>query len=197
VGAKVGCRRLRCAARHLESPRRLRRSFCVALDCPDSLQPCLCLPHTNQHSLFNTTPHHPSRPQVTRMRPGDRVVPLEHGQGTWRSHGVFHVSLAGSAACVGGCHCSPAAVCSTPPPPPPPPSPGLLPFAANRNLLASPHHPPIRPCRSCTGIRSQKTCPSPQQPQWLSSKRVAEGAGGWVRAWRCAMCRVRLDSSKG
>lgn len=28
--------------------------------------------------------------KVTRMRPGDRVVPLEHGQGTWRSHGVFH-----------------------------------------------------------------------------------------------------------
>lgn len=26
------------------------------------------------------------------MRPGDRVVPLEHGQGTWRSHGVFNVS---------------------------------------------------------------------------------------------------------
>ncbi|KAL4419418.1 hypothetical protein ABPG77_006345 [Micractinium sp. CCAP 211/92] len=29
-------------------------------------------------------------PKVTRMRPGDRVVPLEHGQGTWRSHGVFN-----------------------------------------------------------------------------------------------------------
>ena len=29
--------------------------------------------------------------QVTRMRPGDRVVPIEHGQGTWRSHGVFNV----------------------------------------------------------------------------------------------------------
>lgn len=28
------------------------------------------------------------------MRPGDRVVPLEHGQGTWRSHGVFDVSHA-------------------------------------------------------------------------------------------------------
>ncbi|PRW50861.1 putative trans-2-enoyl- mitochondrial [Chlorella sorokiniana] len=29
-------------------------------------------------------------PKVTRMRPGDRVVPIEHGQGTWRSHGVFN-----------------------------------------------------------------------------------------------------------
>lgn len=29
-------------------------------------------------------------PKVTRMRPGDRVVPIEHGQGTWRTHGVFN-----------------------------------------------------------------------------------------------------------
>eukprot|EP00887_Chlorella_sp_A99_P001202 scaffold14.g1202.t1 len=28
--------------------------------------------------------------KVTRMRVGDRVVPIEHSQGTWRSHGVFH-----------------------------------------------------------------------------------------------------------
>lgn len=27
--------------------------------------------------------------KVAHLRPGDRVVPLEHGQGTWRSHGVF------------------------------------------------------------------------------------------------------------
>lgn len=27
--------------------------------------------------------------KVTSMHPGDRVVPIEHGQGTWRSHGVF------------------------------------------------------------------------------------------------------------
>jgi hypothetical protein len=25
------------------------------------------------------------------MSPGDRVVPIEHGQGTWRTHGVFNV----------------------------------------------------------------------------------------------------------
>lgn len=25
------------------------------------------------------------------MHPGDRVVPIEHGQGTWRTHGVFDV----------------------------------------------------------------------------------------------------------
>lgn len=31
--------------------------------------------------------------KVSRMRPGDRVVPLEHAQGTWRSHGVFHELL--------------------------------------------------------------------------------------------------------
>ncbi|KAI3427035.1 hypothetical protein D9Q98_006976 [Chlorella vulgaris] len=28
--------------------------------------------------------------KVTRMRPGDRVVPIEHGQGTWRTHRVFN-----------------------------------------------------------------------------------------------------------
>lgn len=27
--------------------------------------------------------------KVTRFRPGDRAVPIEHGQGTWRTHGVF------------------------------------------------------------------------------------------------------------
>lgn len=26
---------------------------------------------------------------VTRLRPGDRAVPIEHGQGTWRTYGVF------------------------------------------------------------------------------------------------------------
>ena len=26
---------------------------------------------------------------VTRFRPGDRAVPIEHGQGTWRRYGVF------------------------------------------------------------------------------------------------------------
>jgi Zn-dependent alcohol dehydrogenase len=28
--------------------------------------------------------------RVTRLRPGDRCVPIEHSQGTWRTHGVFH-----------------------------------------------------------------------------------------------------------
>lgn len=28
--------------------------------------------------------------KVTRMRVGDRVVPIEHSQGTWRTAGVFH-----------------------------------------------------------------------------------------------------------
>lgn len=27
--------------------------------------------------------------KVTRLKPGDRAVPIEHSQGTWRSHGVF------------------------------------------------------------------------------------------------------------
>lgn len=27
--------------------------------------------------------------KVTRLRPGDRCVPIEHSQGTWRTHGVF------------------------------------------------------------------------------------------------------------
>lgn len=27
--------------------------------------------------------------KVTRFHPGDRAVPIEHGQGTWRTHGVF------------------------------------------------------------------------------------------------------------
>lgn len=27
--------------------------------------------------------------EVTRLRPGDRAVPIEHSQGTWKSHGIF------------------------------------------------------------------------------------------------------------
>jgi trans-2-enoyl-CoA reductase len=27
--------------------------------------------------------------KVSRMQPGDRIVPIEHGQGTWCSHGIF------------------------------------------------------------------------------------------------------------
>jgi len=27
--------------------------------------------------------------KVSRLRPGDRCVPIEHSQGTWRTHGVF------------------------------------------------------------------------------------------------------------
>lgn len=32
---------------------------------------------------------HAVGPKVTRLRPGDRCVPIEHSQGTWRTHGVF------------------------------------------------------------------------------------------------------------
>lgn len=51
--------------------------------------PSLLGPPPSLHPALHSFPIYQ---QVTRMRPGDRVVPIEHGQGTWRSHGVFNVS---------------------------------------------------------------------------------------------------------
>lgn len=31
-----------------------------------------------------------SGPNVTRLQPGDKVIPDKEGFGTWRSHGVFN-----------------------------------------------------------------------------------------------------------
>ena len=56
--------------------------------------PALPSPCTRARVLLPAPTHTPPPAQVTRMKPGDRVVPIDHSQGTWRSHGVFEVSPA-------------------------------------------------------------------------------------------------------
>lgn len=85
-----------------------RSNGCRAAQLHEGWKLPLTPPGTRCH-MTSLPPH----TQVSRMRPGDRVVPIEHGQGTWRSHGVFNVRRLGGtglgwaiADCIGlGCCC--------------------------------------------------------------------------------------------